>query len=635
MGFLGKGLFKGVSFRFTSLTACLFLIFFASTLILPISHNASLSLKHAFATESPAPAGEHAAPVLSKAEGKPEEGKKEGEGKFTYQPAPKIKVEDYPIVKGFNSRIAVWIVAQLHLFFGAFVLAVPIFVLVIEGVGLATKDERYDHMAHEFIKVSMTAFSITASLGGLLSLMLVSFYPDFFKYMAGIFGKTMIIYALLFFGESFCLYVYYYGWDRMNEGFSKWLHLTMGLMLNVFGMTLMVLSNTWVSFMMAPSGIDDAGVFTGDIWAAIRGPLWNPINLHRFIANIAFGGSIVGAYAAFKFLSAKTDEEKAHYDWMGYTANFIAIFGFLPLPFAGYWLMKEVYGYSQQMGITAMGGAFAWLFIIQAVLIGSLFLGANYYLWCGMGRIKGSERYTPAIKYLIVVIVGCFLVWFTPHTLIMTSKEVTQVGGTHHPVLGFLGVMSAKNTAVNILIVSTFLSFMLYRRSNKIATASWTSTGNALQVALFAGGAINIVTLGVYGYFIPANIRIGLSIPQVMTTLTIIIVSSVLDGFMYKGAKSTGPIEWGKMGQRSQYALFLLAVSFTWLMGLMGYVRSALRQHWHVYTVFRDNSLDAYTPTLGYAAGIITIAVYIFIALVIFAFWIANFSAKKHAEASH
>ncbi|HAP66986.1 MAG TPA: hypothetical protein DCQ99_04055 [Nitrospinae bacterium] len=103
---------------------------------------------------------------------------------------------------------------------------------------------------------------------------------------------------------------------------------------------------------------------------------------------------------------------------------------------------------------------------------------------------------------------------------------------------------------------------------------------------------------------------------------------------MYKGAKSTGPIEWGKMGARSQYALFLLAVSFTWLMGLMGYVRSALRQHWHVYTIFRDNSIDAFTPTLGYAAGIITIAVYIFIALVIFAFWIANFSAKKHAEAT-
>ena len=75
---------------------------------------------------------------------------------------------------------------------------------------------------------------------------------------------------------------------------------------------------------------------------------------------------------------------------MGYTANFIAISALLPLPFAGYYLAAEIYAYSQQMGITLMGGIFAWLFIIQAVLIGTLFLSANYYLWCGMGRSDGA-----------------------------------------------------------------------------------------------------------------------------------------------------------------------------------------------------------------------------------------------------
>ena len=99
-----------------------------------------------------------------------------------------------------------------------------------------------------------------------------------------------------------------------------------------------------------------------------------PINIHRMIANVAFGGSVAAAYAAFKFLQAKTDEERAHYDWMGYIGNFVAISAFLPLPFAGYWLAKEIYAYSQTLGLTMMGGAFSWLFIIQAVLIGNLFL---------------------------------------------------------------------------------------------------------------------------------------------------------------------------------------------------------------------------------------------------------------------
>ena len=86
---------------------------------------------------------------------------------------------------------------------------------------------------------------------------------------------------------------------------------------------------------------------------------------------------------------------------MGYIGNFVAISAFLPLPFAGYWLAKEIYAYSQTLGLTMMGGAFSWLFIIQAVLIGNLFLAANYYLWLGMGRVEGAQPFQKFIKYLL------------------------------------------------------------------------------------------------------------------------------------------------------------------------------------------------------------------------------------------
>ena len=72
--------------------------------------------------------------------------------------APRLTVADYPAYRGLNSRLTVWIAAQLHLFFAAFVLGVPIFVLVIEFIGWRNGDPRYDRMAHEFIKISMGAF---------------------------------------------------------------------------------------------------------------------------------------------------------------------------------------------------------------------------------------------------------------------------------------------------------------------------------------------------------------------------------------------------------------------------------------------------------------------------------------------
>ena len=117
-----------------------------------------------------------------------------------------------------------------------------------------------------------------------------------------------------------------------------------------------------------------------------------PINIHRLLANVVFGGAIVGAYAAYRFLAwPRADEERAHYDWMGYVGNFIAIGALIVLPFAGYYLGREIYEFNQQMGITMMGGFMSWLWIIQAFLIGILFLAGNYYLWVGMGRIPGRR----------------------------------------------------------------------------------------------------------------------------------------------------------------------------------------------------------------------------------------------------
>ncbi|MDP2760106.1 MAG: cytochrome ubiquinol oxidase subunit I [Sideroxyarcus sp.] len=548
---------------------------------------------------------------------------------ITFPPAPKLTEADYPQIKGVNSRVAVWLVAQLHLWFGAFVVAVPMFVFIIEVIGMVTRDERYDNMAYEFIKVSITAYGLTAILGGLLSFSLLLFYPHLFTYLATIFKESMFAYALLFFAESAVLYIYYYGWHWLVGGNKKWVHLTLGLLLNAVGLLLMFLANAWTTFMMSPAAVDAAGVFNGNTWEAIHNFLWNPINIHRVVANVAYGGSIVGAYAAFKFLSAKNREERAHYDWVGYNANFIAIAALLPLPFAGYYLTAEMYAYSQQMGITLMGGVFAWIFIIQAVLIGALFLSANYYLWSGMGRSEGAYRYNPRIKYIAIVLVIAFLVWFTPHTLVLTNSELKDLGGPYHKYLGVLGIMPAKNTAVNFLLTFTFMSFLFYRRANKVATVSWAAAGNAAQIALFAAGLINIVILGVYyGYFTNTVYKVAASIPQVLSTLLIIIISVVLDAFMYKGAKDVAPLHWGRMTTRSQYALFLLAVSFTWLMGLMGYVRSGIRQHWHISNIFRDASPDAYTPGLGYAANVVSIGTIIFMAMVIFVFWLSTISGK-------
>ena len=296
-----------------------------------------------------------------------------------------------------------------------------------------------------------------------------------------------------------------------------------------------------------------------------------PINVHRVIANVAFGGSVAAAYAAFKFLQAETDEERAHYDWMGYIGNFVAISAFLPLPFAGYWLAKEIYAYSQTLGLTMMGGAFSWLFIIQAVLIGNLFLAANYYLWLGMGRVEGAQPLQKFVKYCSSR--SCSASWSGRRRGRSSRRSPrSAMGGWAHPVLGFLGVMSAKNTAVNILILTTFMSFLLYRRTGR--SRPWRGRRRAMRRSSRSSRPRDLRHL-------PRHLRVlrrgerqdrPLGAPGQL--------GPVRHGGDHRDrhlplprAEEDRRSALGKDPAISQYVLIFIAVTFTWLMGLMGYVR--------------------------------------------------------------
>ena len=607
------------------------------------------------------------------------------------------EVAEYRNFFGIDGRLIVWIISQLHLLFAAFVLAVPLFVVIIEAIGEKSGQIKFDNLARELTKLLSTAFATTAALGGLLAFALYGLYPGFMRYMTDVFHPYMFVYALCFFGEVFFLYAYYYSWDLLRTGKGKWLHIFLGVMLNVFGTTLMMLANSWATFMMAPAGIDMKTGAILDRAAAFSNFLWMPVNIHRIIANVAFGGFVVGAYAAVKFMGAKTEEDKAHYDWMGYIGNFIGLAAFIPLPFAGYYLGREIYSASPVMGNIMMGGAFSWTFIIQAILIGMMFVGGNYYLWNGMARIKGAERYTPYIKYINIVIFFCFAVWLTPHNLPLSGEERALIGEQYHPFSKFFGVMAAKNAVVNLLILSTFFSFLLYKRANKGETLPFKSHGNgarvtmvvtvgitilylvwyamglkgqdlsetvkpymsplltcitiqiiALVCALFltfankgklaqtllfvVAASISVVYFWYYGFVLmeKANMVLRfLSVTQVSIVISTLIVNTVIDVFLFKNSKEVGGIQWGKIPNRAQYALLLLCVAIVTLMGLMGFIRSGLRMNWHIYGYMQDKSAGAFTPSIAYMGWVVSLIVFLFLALVAIVFWLGSLYGRK------
>jgi hypothetical protein len=599
-----------------------------------------------------------------------------------------------------SPRTVVWFVAQLHLLFAAFVLGVPIFAVIVEFIGWRTGDVRYDRLAKEFTKLLAAAFATTAALGGLLAFTLFGLYPQFSNYFVRIFAPSMYVYAGFFFVETAVLYLYYNSWQRLQR--RKGLHISLGVLLNVVGTTLVVIGNAWASYMMTPVGVDGDGNFAGTTMEAVSNPLWMPLNIHRVLGNVVFGGFVVGAYAAVKFLAANTEDERAHYDWMGYVGNFVGLAALIPLPFAGYYLGREIYSASPVMGNNMMGGAFSWTFIMQAMLVGMLFIVGNYYLWSGMSRIPGAERYQKYIKYFNVVLIVCVAVWLTPRNLPLSGEEQLALGGQVHPLLGYLGLMSAKNAVINFIILTTFASFLLYRRANKADPVPISQQGNLARVVLGVAGAVCLLILGWYAqvlfslapesmdlapekavYFrLPAFLLVAtmvavvgcvalalrdrghlaqtvyvavtaiesvgvfgvygfvvmteanpflrqLAVAQWLILMTALILVTAIDVMLFRGARSIGAIRWGEVTARSQYALLALCVTIVLTMGLMGFIRSGLREDWHIYGVMRDTSQWAFTPSMAVMARMVGIITLVFLGAVAFLFWLAGLTGNE------
>src|ERR671925_2120188 len=99
---------------------------------------------------------------------------------------------DFPVI---GSRAAIWIAAEIHLMFAAFVLGVPIFAVVAEAIGIFGKDQRYDRLSKEFTRLLLIAYSATAIWGAVFVFFLTTLYPRFWSHMTSIFEISMWAYV--------------------------------------------------------------------------------------------------------------------------------------------------------------------------------------------------------------------------------------------------------------------------------------------------------------------------------------------------------------------------------------------------------------------------------------------------------
>lgn len=514
---------------------------------------------------------------------------------------------DFPYT---GNRTAVWIVAQLHILFAAFILGSPIFVVISEWLGYRKQDPRYDRLAKEVTKVTVILFSMTAVTGGLFIFVLLAAYPQFTtSFINQFYVVFAILYPALFIAETILMYAYLYTWD-IWKGEKKGRHIALGVLLNLVCLLILFVINGPTSFMNTPPKAEGVSpqdfIAAATLWDKIANQSWFPLSLHRIDGNVAFGGFIAGMIAAYMYMAAKTKEERAYYDWMGFVAIWIAVGGSLLQPFTGLLLAYEMCDYDFSFCPYMMADQLSMFFEMQGIMIGLLFLGINYYSWLSVKRIEGADNVRMSILAPIVLIallpVTMWVMnnWWIPDPMSLAILLPLTLSPF---LLGrFVPVTVSARTVIKIGFIIMLISDAVW-----LTPAGFVATGTDMPDELK----------------LPEGWDYLSSMPAKLSAILTLVFVTIVNFVLYNRAIKQGTILWGKIDFAAQFVLIFLAFTSTWIMGLMGAVRSLLKKYFHTYSLVSDLSPESFTPTLSYSAGWITAITVFFIAVVTVAALIA------------
>ncbi|HRC43976.1 MAG TPA: cytochrome ubiquinol oxidase subunit I [Nitrospira sp.] len=537
---------------------------------------------------------------------------------MAYAQAPSAPPVEFPYT---GNRTAVWIVAQLHILFAGFILGAPIFVVISEWLGYRKQDPRYDRLAKEVTKVTVILYSMTALTGGLFIFVLLATYPQFTTWLINHFFLIFaVVYPLLFIGETIVLYMYFYTWDAW-KGEKKARHIALGVLLNLIGSITLFVIDAPTSFMNTPvraEGISPAEFLaTASLWDKVFNYSWMPLNLHRLVGNVTFGGFIAGLIAAYMFMGSKKQEDRAYYDWMGFVGNMIGVGALLFLPFMGYLLSYELCDYDASICPYMMADQLSMFFEMQGAMVGLIFLASNYYIWLSMKRIEGVERVRMTVLAPIVMVL----------LPIVMTKVLTDYPVPDATSLAFLVPLLLAPAILGRFIPLTVSSSTVIKVGFLMVVV-----GNAIWMTphgFVPTGAKLVAELE-----LPSDWNFLALMPAKNSAAFTLIFVTVVNYVIYNRAVSQGTIVWGKIDFASQFVLVFLAFSAIWTMGLMGAVRSLLRKYFHAYNLLPDFTAESFTPTLSYSAWWITGITVTFFAVVSFAILVTlrPSDSKGHAH---
>jgi cytochrome d ubiquinol oxidase subunit I len=346
-----------------------------------------------------------------------------------------------------GSQLIIGIIAQSHILIGAALTGLIFIAVTAESIYYFTGNKRWDKMAHGIAKAQVITFAPGSFIAIMFVLVLLMLWPLFWTTIFRITFWPFVMEAASFVLYILYLYTWYYTWDTL-KGFRA-LHLSTGFLLMFVAWAQQFMVDIVASYMLTPTTPD-----------SLQSIIFNPtdivLDFHRVVGNISYGGFLIAAFASWRFLRARSLEEKAFWDFVGGLGLLFGIGLMMLQPFIGWQYAALIREHAPSAFFRIMsGGDRSFLFLIQVCLLTALFFFSAVYITAQMR--KANARHARAAFTLMALMI------FFGGWLCLPPHWSPNLLGLDLSFLGQLGLMNPwKYASLAGLTLSGFLMFGIY-----------------------------------------------------------------------------------------------------------------------------------------------------------------------------
>jgi len=202
-----------------------------------------------------------------------------------------------PMTNLLAARLLMAISLAFHIIFAVVGIALPLMMVIAEGIWLKRKDPVYLELAKRWARGMVVFFAVGAVSGTVLSIQLGLLWPQFMAFAGPLIGLPFSMEGFAFFLEAIFLGLYIYGWDKISPRF----HWFAGMMVAFSAVASAIFVVTVNAWMNSPAGFmaENGRLIKVNLVAAVFNPAALEQVIHMVIAAYqSVGFAVAGIHGA-------------------------------------------------------------------------------------------------------------------------------------------------------------------------------------------------------------------------------------------------------------------------------------------------------------------------------------------------